>query len=490
MNSRAQSLLLAKVARALERAGLERRPAAAAGASGPAAILLALSGGPDSVALLHALRTLAARGGYCLTAAHLNHGLRGAESDRDEAFVRELCATLGVELIVERACDLDRSAPNLEERAREARYAFLAAAAAGIGASYVATAHHADDQAETVMLRLLRGAGAAGLRAMDERGRPGAAGVTVLRPLLRVRRREVTAYLEAIGTRCVADSSNADRGFLRNRIRLDLLPALERDYAPGLGRRLASLAAELGELDDYVGRAARAELELRLESANGHAALNLDGFSSLHPALAAALLRHFLAHALGDLRGVSRRLIEALERLCRGGSPSARLNLPAGWRAERRYDALVLARHRGTGEKRSDYPGSAFAVALAQEGTTRVAPAGFVFDSHVMPADAIRLPADRWRACFDADAAEAGLMVRGFVRGDRVFPIGMEGSRKLHDVYIDRKLPRPRRATFPVVTLGERIAWVPGMVRGRVALVSDRTARVLCLNALEDASNP
>ncbi len=490
MNSRAQSLLLAKVARALERAGLARRPAAAAGASGPAAILLALSGGPDSVALLHALRTLASRHGYRLAAAHLNHGLRAAESDRDEAFVREMCAALEVELMVERARDLDRAAPNLEERAREARYAFLAASAARVGAPFIATAHQADDQAETVMLRLLRGAGATGLRAMDERGRLGAAGVTVLRPMLRVRRREVLAYLDAIGARFVSDTSNDDRAFLRNRIRLDLLPALERDYASGFGRRLASLAAELGELDDYVGRAARAELELRLQSADGRAALKLGGFSRLHPALAAAVLRHFLAHALGDLRGLSRRHIEALERLCRGGSPSARLNLPAGWRAERRYDALVLARPRGTGEQRSDYPGSAFAVALAHEGMTRVAPAGFVFDSHVMPADAMRLPADRWRACFDADAAEAGLTVRGFVCGDRVFPIGMAGSRKLHDVYVDRKLPRARRATFPVVTLGEKIAWVPGMVRGRVALVSDRTARVLCLNALEDASGP
>lgn len=178
MKSPAKSDLVGKTAQALERAGFRRSTASAQSESAGETILLALSGGPDSVALLHALRDLAPRFGYRVAAAHLNHRLRGAESDRDESFVRELCSTLGVELVVEQANNLDLdaahdlaldpAAPNLEERSRELRYAFLAAVATRLGAAHIATAHHADDQAETVMLRLLRGAGAAGLGAMAE----------------------------------------------------------------------------------------------------------------------------------------------------------------------------------------------------------------------------------------------------------------------------------------------------------------------------------
>src|SRR6266446_2367323 len=238
MNSAAKSDLIGKIAQALERARLRGKSspnrARSSNESTGESILIALSGGPDSVALLHVLRELAPRFGLRLAAAHLNHRLRGAESDRDETFVRDLCSTLGVELAVEQSSGLDLAAPNLEERAREARYAFLAGAGAQLGASHIATAHHADDQAETVMLRLLRGAGAAGLGAMAETMTLAPTGVTILRPMLRVGRHEILRYLDSIGARFVSDSSNAHQGFLRNRVRMDLLPKLERDYAPGL----------------------------------------------------------------------------------------------------------------------------------------------------------------------------------------------------------------------------------------------------------------
>jgi tRNA(Ile)-lysidine synthase len=534
MNSAAKSDLVGKVARAIERAGLGRNRSLRnrslrderSGQSVGDLILLALSGGPDSVALLHALRELAPRFGYRLAAAHLNHRLRGAESDCDEMFVREICATLRVELVVEQADNsgvapgvaldpalgsaLSPGAPNLEERARELRYGFLAAAAARLGASRIATAHHADDQAETVMLRLLRGAGAAGLGAMAETVARGPGGLTIVRPMLRVGRAEVLRYLDSIGARFVTDGSNADRGFLRNRVRAELLPALERDFAPGLRRRLAALADEMHELDDYVARAARVELEMRLVERTPGAGrmpgagsdcfdLNLDSFTRLHPALTAALLREFLARRIGSLRRFTRRHIDGLRRLCAGESPSATLDLPGGWFAERRYAVLALERRsakaddgrrlaaaEGFGAVDFELP-VGFKLPLAPEGVTKVPQAGFVFHSTVMPADAVSMPVSLYEACFDADRADGRLAVRNFVPGDRVFPLGMEGSRKVHDVFVDRKLPRSIRRTFPVVTLEDMVAWIPGMVRGRVALIGAETVRVFRLRAFDDA---
>ncbi|MGZ6243948.1 MAG: tRNA lysidine(34) synthetase TilS [Candidatus Binataceae bacterium] len=490
MNSAAKSNLVGRIARALERAGLRCNGSSeSTGESTGETILLALSGGADSVALLYLLRDLAPRFGYRLAAAHLNHHLRGAESDRDEAFVRDLCATLGVELTVEQSSEVDPAASNLEERAREVRYAFLVAAAAGIGASRIITAHHADDQAETVMLRLLRGAGATGLGAMAEAMSLGPSGVTIVRPMLRVPRREVLRYLDSIGARFVGDSSNANRGLLRNRVRLELLPALERDYAPGLRRRLCALASEMRELDDYLAGAARTELSLRLrESVAGGPLdlLDLNAFAGMPPALAAAVLREFLTARIWSLRRLSRRHIEDLRRLCQGESPSATIDLPGGWRAERRYAALAIER-RVEAQPLASASDGPFAVTLARKGVTRVRQAGFVFHSSMMPADASPMPLDLYEACFDADLAVAGLMVRSFAPGDRVSPLGMGGSRKLHDIFIDRKLARPRRQTFPVVTLEGQVAWVPGMVRGRVALVGEKTVGVLRLRAFEDA---
>ncbi len=476
MKSATKTGLERKVVQALERAGLRR----------DGLLLLALSGGPDSVALLHALRELQPRLGFRLAAAHLNHRLRGGESDRDEAFVRELCAGLNVELVVEQATGLDPAASNLEERARRARYEFLARVARRLGASHVATAHHADDQAETVMLRLLRGTGVAGLGAMAPvdalscvQGEPPT--VMLIRPMLRVWREEIMAYLAAIGARFVSDSSNEYRNFVRNRVRGELLPTLERDYAPGLRRRLAALADEMRELDDFVTRAASVELERRMRDGT----LGLDGFVGLHPTLATALLRAFIACRIGSLRRFTRHHIEDLRRLCLADSPSASVALPGGWRAARRYALLVLERRPESARVGARGVAVGFSVPLVPEGSTEVAPARFVFHSTVAPAAAAPLPADPFEACFDAEMAASGLVVRNFVAGDRIAPLGMEGTRKLQDVFVDRKIAHARRQSYPVVALGGEVAWLPGLARARVALITPATRRVLRVRAQE-----
>ena len=504
MNSTVKSDLVGKIARALERARL--------GQGKDASILLALSGGPDSVALLHALRTLAPRFGYRLAAAHLNHRLRGAESDRDETFVRELCSTLGVELVAERTDDLDPAASNLEERSREVRYAFLAAAAARLGATHVATAHHADDQAETVMLRLLRGAGAAGLSAMAESVTPAAGSTTILRPMLSVWRHEILRYLDSIGARHVSDSSNAHQGFLRNRVRMELLPALERDFAPGLRRRLAALAMEMRDLDDYVARAARAELGSRLggsvpagadssgrEAARFHLnpdgfALNLDGFAALHPALAAALLREFLACRIGSLRRLTRRHIDAMHQLCLSESPSAALDLPGGWRVKRRYAALLLER-RVAGAKRyrqiDDRPLAVtpkrFDVPLAREGLTRVPQMDFVFFRR-----SCRRTRRRCRLIFTRPVSTPTAPPRDWpsaplYRATGCLRSAWKARASCRTSLWTISLSGARRTDVSVVTLEGQAAWLPGLARGRIALVTRETIRVLRLHAFSQA---
>src|SRR5271156_5190011 len=245
MSPDSENKIVAAIERALVRAGV--RPGSS--------LLIGLYGGADSVALTSALIELRERRGLKIAAAHLNHRIRGDESDRDEEFVRAMSARLGVDLIVERADGL-AGAANLEERAREVRREFLVRAAERIGADFVALGHHRYDQAETVLMRLMRGAGAAGMAAMTERG-PG----KLIRPMLSLSRAEVREYLKGCAIPFVEDSSNSSRDFLRNRIRGELIPMLERDYAPGLGGRLVELADEMRSLDALVSAMGARELD-------------------------------------------------------------------------------------------------------------------------------------------------------------------------------------------------------------------------------------
>ena len=209
---------------------------------GPQAdITIGLSGGPDSVALLHGLMALKSAGlVHAVTAAHLHHGLRGAEADHDEAFVRGLCAHLDLELVVERAEGLTCRKGNLEERARLYRHDFLNRVAERFGAGYLALGHHADDQAETVLLRLMRGSGIAGASAMAEAG-PG----RLLRPLLRVRRAEILNYLAAIGAAYVTDSTNLRGPNARSHVRNELIPLIERYLCTGDDRSAQRVCARV-----------------------------------------------------------------------------------------------------------------------------------------------------------------------------------------------------------------------------------------------------
>ncbi|HZC46023.1 MAG TPA: tRNA lysidine(34) synthetase TilS [Candidatus Acidoferrum sp.] len=466
-------------------------------------ILVGLSGGGDSVALTSALLELRERLGVRVVAAHLNHRIRGAESDRDEEFVRAMCSRLGVELIVERADVLGAISgyvANLEEQAREVRHDFLSRAADRAAADFVALGHHRDDQAETVLMRLMRGAGATGMAAMAERG-PG----RLIRPMLSISREEIRDYLDARGIPFLEDSSNSSRDILRNRIRVELLPMIEREYALGLARRLVELAGEMRSLDELVVSIASRELAAMR---TGGGALDVAGFGALNRAVQAAAIRLYVAERIGSLRKFSRAHIEAIRELILDGGPSASIDLPGGWRAERQYNFLQLVNDQrriaasGAGvparhvtERRAGTPAplssvsDRFSVAIAADGVTIVEAAGFKFEASTMAASAASMPDSLSVAMFDAaKIADGGMIARNFIEGDRLHPVGMRGTRKVHDVFVDRKLPRARRGSFPVVMVGDSIAWLPGLARADCALVTKATETVVRVEASEIAA--
>ncbi|HEV3003845.1 MAG TPA: tRNA lysidine(34) synthetase TilS [Pirellulales bacterium] len=310
-------------------------------------MLVAVSGGADSVALLRGLHAIRSAGNGRLVVAHFNHELRD-EADGDEAFVRELAAGLALDCSVGRAhrpAHEPRPTTGLEESARHARYDFLRAAAVEIGARYVATAHTADDQAETVLHRILRGTGIAGLRGM-RRTRPLAEGVSLIRPLLCVRREELTTYLAGLRQTFRQDATNAERRFTRNRLRHELLPQLAEQYNANVVEALLRLSRLAGEAQDVVDNLV-ADLLRRCVRSEGSRLLIEGAELANQPRY---LVRELLVAAWRrqgwpeQAMGLAEwELLADMLLASDPGRGSARM-LPGGVKVERQADALVLER--------------------------------------------------------------------------------------------------------------------------------------------------
>jgi tRNA(Ile)-lysidine synthase len=427
--------------------------------------LVAVSGGPDSVALLGVLHRVAPRFGITVHAAHFNHGWRGAESDREQACAVAAAAQLGVE------CGVGASAGwaagiNLEAQARQQRYAFLSQVAAAQGCAKIATGHTLDDQAETVVMRLLRGTGWDGLAGIHP-----VRGAHIIRPLIECSRAQVVAFLQASGLPSCEDSSNADRRFLRNRVRHEVLPLL-RAINPQVTRHLAAVADILsGE-----GRMLDAQVAPVLGGAQDvRGALVLSAVRTAPPALVPRLVRAWMREHRGSLAGLGAAHIRAVVELACGSRPNASVRLPRGQVVVREYERLWL-RAAAAG-------GVATAHVLVPGGTVELE-TGWRISAEVVPASEARpLPRDLWSLVADADGIETPVIVRGARPGDRIRPLGMRGRRKLQDVFVDRKLPRAQRHTCPVVEVGGELLWVPGIARSGRALITPATRSALRLVA-------
>jgi tRNA(Ile)-lysidine synthase len=431
-------------------------------------LLAALSGGADSVALVAALLDL----GEAVVAAHFNHRWRGLESERDEAFARGLCRQLGVELVVGSGAAVPRRAVGgLEQAGREARYAFLHQAARARGCARIATGHTRDDQAETVLLRLLRGSGAAGLAGIQPVRADG-----VVRPLIDVARADVLAYLQRRRLTFVDDSSNADLRFSRNRLRALVLPALRR-VDPRASERLAALADTFA-MAAAQGEALAAEVLARAATADG--GLDVRALAERAPAVRALVARAWLGDARGTLRRLTAAHIAAVSTCLASG---ARVKLPGGDSVVNEHGVLRLV-------TAATEAGRCAAVAAGEQAS--LMPGGSLCFGRrwLIAASAVRdrpsaLPSDLWQAVLDADVAVLPLVVRRWRHGDRLQPLGMRGHRKLADVFIDAKVPRWRRHILPVVEGGGRILWVPGVVRSADAALRATSSRVVWLQARE-----
>jgi tRNA(Ile)-lysidine synthetase-like protein len=450
--------------------------------------VLGVSGGADSLAMLHLFsrtRDVLAIKPHVL---HLDHGIRGAEAQADADFVARMCREWDIPCLVERA-DVPalarRSHLTLEEAARLARYRALAGEAGRLGARVIAVAHNADDQAETVLMHFLRGSGLAGLRGMLPvtpvtdfpitppvgRAGPGVslpADCVIVRPLLAIPRADIEVYCAAEHLTPRLDRTNLDTTYFRNRLRREIVPLLET-LIPGLRARLAHTAATVAADFEQLERDLDAEWPgLTLEESAGRIALDLKRWRGLTPSLQRAALRRAIAHLRANLRNIGFVPVEAARHVAHEGSTGAQATLPGGLVLRLDYARLVIA-PAADRPPAPDWPLLAPGAAILVDTTTGVdVPPGWQFhlSAYTGPRSGPGWEsclADPWCAVLNLSAEDrADLWLRTRRPGDRFQPQGVRGTQKVNAFMINAKIAAVWRGRIPLLAAGDRIAWLCG----------------------------
>ncbi len=417
-------------------------------------VIVGVSGGADSVALLHVLGELEC----CapdIFVCHFNHRLRGQESRRDADFVAELCEKKRLPFEI-RSEDTERFSRqkglSIEHGARELRYGFFREVCERIGAQRIATAHTMDDRAETVLMRILRGSGNPGISSIKPRSG------NLIRPLIGISREEVVEYLVNKGEKWVEDSSNELTVFTRNRIRKQVLPLLET-FNPKIRLTLNRLADTAGWQSSYISRQAEDAFSRVFfrDSSDSVLTGSVSAYANLHKALRSEILRMAYARLQGGLERLGFSHLEAADALVMSSRASCAVNLPSGLVAEKGYNVFCV--------RRAGVSADRYCLTVEGEGTKQI-PDGISggFRAHFEKTRDASLWGRHDAGHFSLDKADFPIEVRNFRPGDRAVPLGMKGTKKLKSVFIDRKIPSFLRKRLPIFTHKGKIIWAGGVV--------------------------
>lgn len=455
-------------------------------------VVVAVSGGPDSVALLAILKHLSEEYSLRLVVAHLNHGLRPGPADEEEAFVHRLSERLG--LICESSkrdiasiCRLRKK--SVEETAREERYRYFEEIRQQHQARKIALGHHARDQVETVLMNLLRGSGSEGLKGM----RPVREDIYI-RPLLGITRAEIDEYLTRHDLPYLIDFSNADENCYRNRVRHRLIPELKALYNSRLEENLCRTAEILRREDDYfsgiVAELVADQRMVRIDAAQHEVVMRIPACLGLHEALQGRLIKHLLLGHAQKKQGIGYVHIQDVMALMRRASPGGSLHLPFGVEVRHEEDVLVIGRRR----KPPRTPKSV--VRDHAEASAGHSEAGMTACDIPVPG---RIQVDSQRLALSLDFVERSavrfddsrtvyvdyariappLTIRTPEPGDRIQPLGMSGMKKLKRYFIDRKIPLQIRRQVPLLTDSHSVVWIIGQQLSERVKITDKTTKIL-----------
>ena len=442
---------------------------------------VAVSGGADSVALLHVLSMLADEYDLELFVLHLNHGIRGEESDRDQAFVVEMAGSMDIPADYERVSipELrEKQGGSLEDICREERYAFFERMSRKHGLNKIALGHNLNDQTETVIMRFLRGSGLEGLKGFlpvrDE---------IYIRPLIDSTREEIISFLGERGISFVTDSSNKDNIYLRNRIRNILVPELKASYNVKLEENI-SRTADILRLEDNFIRESVEEIISDWKIDGDNARINIRKLRKLHPALQWRLVKTVLEDRSPAGNGIGYLHVKSVMDLIEGLRPSASVDLPFNLRAEREYGDLILSqgedRLPDTSKKYSPNgrEESSFSYTVEIPGNVDIVETGVRMNFDMVNVREVDACSDN-PVFMDYKSIFFPLVVRNIRPGDRIQPLGMSGTKKISGLLIDEKVPKARRKSISLLVDRKSVLWVPGLKLSDRVRITDVTEKVV-----------
>ncbi|GLX71458.1 tRNA lysidine(34) synthetase TilS [Paenibacillus glycanilyticus] len=440
-------------------------------------IVAAVSGGPDSMALLYLLCLAARQEQLTIIAAHVNHGFRKEASLQEAEVVRQFAAELGVsfEMIeLDMPAYIEETGINAQSASREKRYAFLHETAHKYGATAIALAHHADDQAETVLMRVIRGAGLTGLAGMAAKRQEK--NVELIRPLLRMNKSDIVRYCDGHSIPYCLDSSNNERYYFRNIVRLDVIPYLSQ-FNPQLSHSLRRIADVAGAEDEWMEHEGQRLLASLVTSTPDECKLDAGALSGLHVALQRRLIKLILNYLSKDAEIASFDAIETMRLAASPKAPSTwRYDAGSGVRCIREYSSIRWVRVLNASDRPSPY---AYSIPHDSGKVTIAAGGRRFYVERLKRGDAVK-PAGRNEVCFDADSIAFPLTVRNRQPGDRIQVLGLNGSKKVQDMFVDEKIAPSEREAYPLLVDAEgQLLWIPGIRRSSHALTGHETTDFL-----------
>jgi tRNA(Ile)-lysidine synthase len=457
-------------------------------------ILVAVSGGPDSITLLHIFSRLQAELGINLHVAHLNHGLRGTESAADASYVAELTAKMGLPTTIETR-DITRYQAehrlSLEEAAREVRYAFLAQTAREVGAERVAVGHNLNDQVETILLHIIRGTGTRGLRGLQPCSTLIFSNqqLTVIRPLLEIKREEIETYCSSFQLNPCQDTSNLSLSLFRNRIRRELLPLL-LSYNPGIfGSLLRISRIAQDDLAFLEGKTAEIQANILCKKDN-HIIFDKARLQNSAPALQRQIFRQAIAKLLGDLKDIETRHIEGIMEAL--NKPAGRqISLPAGLIFRIEYNRCLLGFQP---DELVPFPELKGDYTIRAPGKTEIP--GWQVEAEIFSPEAFSdnpesreaWENDGFTGYFDHEKVGGNLKLRARRPGDSFLPLGMGLPKKVGEFMVDARIPRAWRARIPILYTPRQIIWIAGWRIDDRVKITEETRQVLRIRLTKNIS--
>jgi tRNA(Ile)-lysidine synthase len=437
-------------------------------------VVVGLSGGPDSTALAVILAQIAPSMGVQLIIAHFNHGLRGREANGDERSASQLAKKLGLSFVSrkmdKRAVEKGHSP---EDFYRQQRYQFFSEVAISNHAGKIALGHNLQDQAETVLLHLLRGSGLEGLKGIMPL-RDG----KYIRPLIEVSREEIISFLDEAGIAYRQDSSNESKLHLRNKIRLELLPYLKKEFNPRIDETLAQMAEILREENKYIKECADQALKSTcIKKQKNRITLNIEYINILPVAIQRRLLKELLENFSSQKNGIAFLHINSIAKLLQNLESGRKICLPFGIEARREYENLILERVRVC----TKLPEYAYQVEIP--GSVYLKERNLTIHLSVINKDEVEFNVKN-KDCFDLDKIKLPLVLRNRREGDWFQPLGMSGRQKLKAFFIDHKVPQQKRNEMMLLADQQSVIWIENMHLNEQVKITPETVNVLQLEII------